>query len=57
MFSPSIETIASVSFCTISRRCEPEKTPSITFTLISGIPVYPFSVSVSCAAPVRADHR
>jgi hypothetical protein len=29
-----------VSFCTISRRCELEKTPSITFTLISGIP-YP----------------
>src|SRR6478672_5691487 len=42
MFSPSIDTIASVSFCTISRRCELEKTPSITFTLISGIPYAPF---------------
>jgi hypothetical protein len=52
MFSPSIDTIASVSFCTISRRCELEKTPSITFTLISGIPfaAFPFS----CAAPVCA---
>src|SRR5215471_21199808 len=52
MFSPSIDTIASVSFCTISRRCELEKTPSITLTLISGISHVPFP-SCSCAAPVR----
>jgi hypothetical protein len=52
MFSPSIDTIASVSFCTISRRCGPEKTPSITFTLISGMPYAPFPFS--CAAPVCA---
>src|SRR5215472_16247534 len=52
MFSPSIDTIASVSFCTISRRCELEKTPSITLTLISGISHAPFP-SCSCAAPVR----
>src|SRR5215472_5326383 len=52
MFSPSIDTIASVSFCTISRRCELEKTPSITLILISGISHAPFP-SCSCAAPVR----
>jgi hypothetical protein len=49
MFSPSIDTIASVSFCTISRRCELEKTPSITFTLISGIPYAPFPLFLRCA--------
>src|SRR5215469_17244677 len=52
MFSPSIDTIASVSFCTISWRCELEKTPSITLTLISGISCAPLP-SCSCAAPVR----
>jgi hypothetical protein len=59
MFSPSIETIASVSFCTISRRGEPEKTPSITFTLINGIPIHPlfrFRPALRRSAPAAA-HR
>ena len=51
MFSPSIDTIVSVSFCTISRRCEAEKTPSITLTLISGIPYAPSVLFLHCAGP------
>src|SRR5215831_7025205 len=37
MFSPSIQTTASVSFFTISRFCESENVPSMTLTLTNGI--------------------
>ena len=37
MFSPSMETIVSVSLAIISCFCFWEKTPSISFTLISGM--------------------
>jgi hypothetical protein len=37
MVSPSIETIVSVSFSTISRFCSGEKTLSMSLTLMRGI--------------------
>src|SRR6266550_2009289 len=46
MFSPSIETIASVTFSIIAFFCESEKTPSMTFTCTNGINNPPFSFNL-----------
>src|SRR5262252_1948579 len=44
MFSPSTRTMASVSSLTMSCFCDPEKTPSMTLTLINGILRSPFEL-------------